>query len=64
MAYSTRFAKPNMTNLPTELGRAVFKQILNTPKPNDDALAAEAKRLENEMLKTRRHEDAQRTASK
>ena len=38
MAHSTRFAKPNMANLPPELGRAIIEQILNTPKPDDDAL--------------------------
>lgn len=26
-----RYGKPSMKNLPTELGRAIFKQMLNSP---------------------------------
>lgn len=59
-AYSTRYAKPDMTNLPAQLGRAIFKQILNTPKPDDDRINAEARELEKEMIKVRDREDAQR----
>ena len=64
MAYTTRFSKPIMTNLPSDVGKAVFKQILSTPKPNDIALEAEAKRLEKEMLKVRKLEEVKKTAGK
>ena len=64
MAFSTRYAKPNMANLPSDLGRAIFKQILSTPKPDDEKLNAEAKRLEKEMIKVRDREDAQGKAAK
>ena len=47
-----------MTNLPTELGRAIFKQILNTPKPDYDAMEKKARALEAEMLKVREQENA------
>lgn len=64
MAFSTRYAKPSMTNLPPDLGKAIFQQILNTPKPDDEMLSAEARRLEKEMVKVREREDAQKKASK
>ena len=56
--YSTRYGQPCMTNLPTELGRAIFKQILNTPKPDYDAMEKKARALEAEMLKVREQENA------
>ena len=64
MAFSTRYAKPNMTNLPAELGRAIYQQIMSTPKPDDERIAAEARKLEKEMIKVRDIEDAQRNTSK
>ena len=64
MAYSTRYAKPNMANLPSKLGRAIFQQILNTPKPDDAKLDEEARRLKREMIKVRDREDAQRHTTK
>ena len=60
--YSTRYGQPCMTNLPTELGRAIFKQILNSPKPDDEAMRAEAIRLEKEMIKARGLSCAKNTA--
>ena len=53
MAYTTRYAKPNMANLPSELGKAIFRQILSTPKPDDEKLNEEATMLEKEMIKLR-----------
>jgi len=64
MAYSTRFAKPNMANLPSELGKAIFKQILSTPRPDDEKLDAEARELEKQMIKVREREDAQGNTAK
>ena len=63
MAYSTRFGKPVMTNLPEELGVRIFKQIMNTPKPDYAKMHEEAVRLEREMVKVRDKEDAQRAAT-
>ena len=63
MAYSTRFGKPVMTNLPTELGVGIFKQILNTPKPDYAKMQEEAVWLEREMVKVREKEDAKRSAA-
>lgn len=63
MAYTTRYAKPDMTNLPAALGKAIFEQIRNTPKPDDELLNEEARKLEKEMVKVRDREDAQRKAS-
>ena len=52
-----------MTNLPTELGVGIFKQILNTPKPDYAKMQEEAVRLEREMVKVREKEDAKRSAA-
>ena len=48
MTVSIRYAKPGMVNLPSDLGKAIFTQILSTPKPDDAKLDAEAKKLEEE----------------
>ena len=58
--YSTRYGEPCMTNLPTELGREIFRQILNSPKPDDEAMKAEAERLEMEMIRIMEQTDAER----
>ena len=57
------FVKPSMVGLPRDLGRAIFKQIMNTPAPDYAKLNAEAKRLEAEMLKIRSRENAERNNS-
>jgi hypothetical protein len=54
-----RYGKPCMTNLPPELGRAIFNQILNSPKPDYDAMEKKARALEEEMLKVMEQENAQ-----
>ena len=61
MAYSTKYGKPSMTNLPSEIGVGIFRQIMNTPKPDYDKMREEAARLEREMVKVRETEDAKRT---
>lgn len=61
MAESKRYGKPCMTNLPAELGRAIFKQMLNSSKPDEDAIEAKVRKLEKEMLETRSRENAQGT---
>ena len=63
MTVSIRYAKPGMVNLPSDLGKAIFTQILSTPKPDDAKLDAEAKKLEEEMVEIRDREDAQRKLS-
>ena len=63
MTVSTRYAKPSMVNLPSDLGKAIFTQILSTPKPDDTKLDAEAKKLEKEMVEIRDREDAQKELS-
>lgn len=63
MATPTRFGKPNMTNLPSDLGIAIFKQILSTPRYDYEGRRAKAKELEKKMLETRLKEDAQRNSA-
>ena len=61
MAYTPKYGKPNMTNLPSDLGIGIFEQILNTPKPDYKKMQEESMRLEREMVKVREAEDAKRT---
>ena len=49
MATTTRFGKPNMTNLSGDLGKRIFKTILATPAPDFDAMEREADELERQM---------------
>ncbi len=63
MADTIRYGKPCMTNLPPELGRAIFKQMLNTPKPDRDAIEKRIRQLEKENLDVRKRENAQRSAT-
>ncbi len=64
MADTVRYGKPCMTNLPPELGRAIFKQILSTPRPDYDAMEAEVRQLEKEIMEARKHENSQRSSAK
>jgi hypothetical protein len=64
MADTIRYAKPCMTNLPPELGRAVINQMMNTPKPDREAIEKRVRRLEKENLEIRKREDAQRFSAK
>ena len=57
-----RYGKPCMTNLPPELGRAIFNQILNTPKPDYEAMEKKARALEKEMIRIIEQTDAEREA--
>lgn len=50
MAATTRFGKPNMTNLPRDLGIRIFKTILSTPPPDFEAMEREADELERQMI--------------
>ena len=34
MADAIRYGKPSLTNLPKDLGKAIFKKILATPAPD------------------------------
>ena len=60
MAEVSRFRKPNMTNLPQDLGMAIFRQILNSPAPDREKMRSESQRLVRENVKVRKRETAQR----
>ena len=53
-----------MTNLPTDLGKAIFKQIMNTPAPDRAKMKAESDELLKQMIREREREDAEGTTSK
>lgn len=64
MAHFKRYGRPNMAALPPELGKAIFEEILSTPRPDDEKLDAEARMLEKQMLRARERENARKNAAK
>lgn len=54
-----RFRKPNMTNLPQELGTAIFKQIMSSPAPDREKMRRECHSFVRENIKIREKEIAQ-----
>lgn len=56
MLSTGRYAAPCMTNLPTQLGRAIFKQMLSTPKRDEDAIERKVRKLEQELIEARMRE--------
>ena len=64
MADTIRYRKPNMTNLPPEIGVPILKQILSSPAPDRNAMRIESAELLKKMLKERALEDAKRNSSK
>jgi hypothetical protein len=63
MAEVSRFRKPNMTNLPPDLGVAIFRQIMNSPAPDREEMRSESQRLVRENVKVRKREIAQRNSA-
>lgn len=53
MTPTTKFGKPNMTNLPKDLGVRIFKTILSTPAPDWEKMEKEANELEQQMMMER-----------
>ena len=51
-----RYGRPNLMNMPEDLGRAIFKQMLETPPVDDEAMQAESDRFMKEFLKMRKQE--------
>ncbi len=56
MSEEIKYRKPNMTDLPKELGIRIFRQILNSPAPDRGKMRAESRRLTEENLKVRKKE--------
>ena len=54
-----RYRKPDMTNLPQELGAAIFKQIMNSPAPDREKMRRECQSFVRENKKIREKETAQ-----
>ena len=50
MASTSRYGKPNMTNLPKDLGVRIFKTILATPTPDFKKMHEKSVELERQMM--------------
>lgn len=53
MARAKRYGKPNMTNLPPDLGRRIFDTIMNTPRPDDRELERKVAEIEDRIRAAR-----------
>lgn len=51
-----RYGKPNMNNLPYELGKSIFEEILNSPKVDRENRKKESLELEKQMIEARKKE--------
>ncbi|MBR5178621.1 MAG: hypothetical protein IKW90_07490 [Lachnospiraceae bacterium] len=53
---ATQYSKPNMTNLPRELGEQIFAEIQNSTKPDRKKMHEISMQLEEEMMLERERE--------
>lgn len=44
-----RYGRPSMTNLPYDLGKRIFEEMLSTPRPDREAMKKKADKMEAEM---------------
>ena len=54
---NTRYGKPNMNNLPYELGRSIFEEMDKSPKIDRQKRIEEALQLQKKMMEARRKEE-------
>ena len=57
MSSYARYLKPSITNLPVDLGREIFSQILNSPVSNHKAMRDKSNQLLASMLEAREREN-------
>lgn len=60
MGDNIRYNKPNMTNLPRDLGIAIFRQIMKTPAPDRKKMREACQELIEKNVKVRKKEIAQK----
>ena len=49
-----RYGKPSMTNLPYELGKSIFDEIMNSKPVDRQAMRREADELEKQIIEARK----------
>ena len=52
-----RYGKPNMNNLPYELGKSIFEEMDKSPKVDRQKRKEEALELQKKMMEARRKEE-------
>ncbi|MBQ6334274.1 MAG: hypothetical protein IJI46_04315 [Erysipelotrichaceae bacterium] len=52
-----RYGKPNMNNLPYELGKSIFEEILNSKPVDREQFDKEVNELKKQMIAAREIED-------
>ena len=53
----TAYVKPNMTNIPGELGKRILDTIRQSPRQDKETREARARRLEQEIIDAERRRD-------
>lgn len=53
----TAYVKPNMTNIPGELGKRILDTIRQSPRQDKEKREARARRLEQEIIDAERRRD-------
>ncbi len=51
-----------MTNLPYDLGKRIFEEMLNSPKPDREAMKKKAAEMEARMYASRLEEEKRKNA--
>ena len=54
---NTRYVKPNLNNLPYELGKSIFEEMDNSPKIDRQERKKEALELQKKMMDARRKKE-------
>ncbi|MBR5341369.1 MAG: hypothetical protein IK151_05535 [Erysipelotrichaceae bacterium] len=56
-----RYGRPNMNNLPYELGKAIFEEILHSKPVNREQFNKEVDEFKKQMIEARRKEDNEKS---
>ena len=51
-----RYGKPSMTNLPYELGKSIFEEILNSKPVDQEAVERKCQKIEKQIIESRKKE--------
>ena len=52
-----KYGRPNMNNLPYELGKAIFEEIMNSPKIDREERRKKALEMERQIIEARQREN-------
>ena len=59
MAQRIRYGRPNMADLPSELGKDIIQQIMSTPAPDRAKMRAESAELRRKIVEEMEREKSE-----